>query len=218
VSRVVVVLLALLGACRTNQLAIYAGDAVHVAVVDAPAPGLTPIVSVEEPLPTDGTQALANVVGGAVAGAVQNRLRTLASPETVTPVVVKRVIEGVATFMPKATVLDPAGGNAASADVRLEITVQRYGVTVAGGSAYAWMNLYARMVHLQAGKIWESTENVTVPLSSIPALVGQNPAGSLVATSALAGLSDPQWRDVFDQLAVAGGDAVLTRIRLDAVK
>jgi hypothetical protein len=209
----VAVALVVCAGCRTNQLAGYANDALKIAVVDASAPGTGPIVAVQEAPATNTQQAVTNNMDAAVVGAVQHRLAQVAAPDAVSPPITKRVADGVLAYLPKSALAEPA-----AADVRLEVVVARYGVTVAG-SAYGWMQIGARMVDVKRGAaIWETTENVTVPLTSVPAIVSVNPGGGFLATSALAALTDDQWRAVFDELGKAAAAAVLDRIRLDAVK
>jgi hypothetical protein len=81
------------------------------------------------------------------------------------------------------------------------------------------MFVEARMVHYAVGdKIWETSENVLVPLNTVPGLVALNPAGGLVNIAVLSGITDEQWQQIMDSPATAAGNAVLERIRLDAVK
>jgi hypothetical protein len=200
-------------ACRTNQLAIYANDKLDMSVVTTPTPGARPQVFTSTSRGRDPVSAGVEVAADAVAIGVRQRLERLVPADDVSLKVSDRVAQGVPKLLQKTTIVPGDASN-----VRLELTISSYGVTTSGADVSAFMNIYARMVHLQINqKIWETTEGVRLPLRTVPGIIEILPGSDVVSLSVLAGFTDEQWRQVMDELCRAGGDAVLNRIRLDAV-
>lgn len=198
--------------CRTNQLYIYANDTMTMQVVDAPVPGVRPVVGQLRGDPNDPSTVAFDVMEDVLAANVQKKLEDFAPIERVSPKVTARVAEGVPTYLRNTTV----GDNDPKA--RLEIAVRSYGVDTSGPEASAFMHVYARMVHFAVGDtIWETTEWVRVPVRTVPGLIAIGPGGELVSLSVLAGFGDDDWRAILDQLVKNSSDAVLARMRNDTV-
>jgi hypothetical protein len=207
-----VVVVGSLAGCRTNQLYIYANDTMTMQVVDAPLPGVRPLVGSMRGDPNDASSVAFDVVEDVVAANVQQKLEDFAPVQRVSPKVTTRVAEGVPTYLRNTTVGD------SDPKARLEISVRNYGVDTTGPDVSAFMQVSARMVHFAVGStIWETTEYVRVPVRTVPGLIAIGPGGELVSLSVLAGFSDEQWRSILDQLVTSASDAVLTRMRNDTV-
>jgi hypothetical protein len=201
-----------LSACRTNQLYIYANDAMTMQVVDAPVPGVRPVVASLRQDPNDPKSTTFDVLEDVVAAGVQKKLEDFAPVQRVSPKVTTRVAEGVPTYLRNTTVGDT------DPKARLEISVRSYGVDTNGPDVSAFMSVSARMVHFAVGDtIWETTEWVRVPVRTVPGIIAIGPGGDLVSLSVLQGFSDEQWRAILDQLVVSSADAVLARMRNDTV-
>ena len=134
-----------LSACRTNQLYIYANDTMTMQVVDAPLPGVRPVVASVRQDPNDPKSTAFDVIEDVVAANVQKKLEEFAPVQRVSPKVSTRVAEGVPTYLRNTTVGDT------DAKARLEITVRSYGVDTSGPDVAAFMQVYARMVHFVVG-------------------------------------------------------------------
>lgn len=205
-------LLFFLAGCRTNQLYIYANDAMTMQVVDAPAPGVRPVVAAVRTDPDNPNGVLVDALTDAVAADVQRKLEDFAPAARVSPKITARVAEGVPTYLRNTVVGDT------DAKARLEISLVRYGVDTSGPDVSAFMQVSARMVHFAVGdKIWETTEVVRLPVRTIPGFVALSPGAELISLSVLRSFTDEQWRAILDELVRASSDRVLDRMRMDTV-
>jgi hypothetical protein len=199
---------------RTNMLPVYADNAFQVAVVDEAMPNPGPYVTITAPEAKNKREAnTIDTVSDAMANEMQARFGKIAPVASVLGPIAKRVEEGVPKLLKKSTLADAP----AHADLRIELGLVRYGLDVAGGEPVAFASVNARMIHVKlAEKIWETTEEARVPIAEMPGLF-DGPKSSLIESTALAALTDEQWRAVFGALADRGADAVLARIKADTV-
>ena len=182
-----------------------------LVLLNAPIDGLRPSVIVN-----GQNNVLADIASSTASSAAQGKLGKVLQADRLNDTAFEAIKKGIKTALPRAKLTDDE-----TATLRLEVTVTDYGVSSSTGSTVplAFVVVAARLVDQRSQTlVWQTGEEVTAPASDLPLPNLGIPGLELIGMAAAAKNDDRTWRKLFLILAERGGNAVVARMRNDAIR